>query len=211
MVFRDRTEGGKILANELLKYKNDENVVLVVPRGGVPVAYEVAKKLNFPIDLVLTKKIGHPLNKDYAIGAATISDYFIYTHEEIDQAYVEKELNIIRRSLRDVYKRFMGNQTPPVLEGKTLLIIDEGIATGKTLLATVNMLRKSKPERIVIGVPVSSKSAFIKLAKTVDEMISIVVPKEFYGVGAFYADFEKVTDERVIYYLNKLKQMRTVR
>lgn len=210
MLFKDRTEAGKILANQLLKYKNDDNVVLVAPRGGVPLVYEVARKLDFPIDFVLTKKIGHPLSKDYAIGAATITDHFISTHEGIDPKYIEKELGVIRRRLKDVYARFMGNQQPPSLEGKTLLLVDEGIATGNSLLATVSMLRKSRPEKIIVAVPVSSNTAFIKLSPLVDEMVCMTIPTEFYGVGASYLDFELVTDENVIFYLRKLKQMSKV-
>jgi len=101
-------------------------------------------------------------------------------------------------------KLFMGNKVPLSLEGKTVIVVDDGIATGNTLLGTINLLRKSKPGKIVIGVPVASGKAVEKLSKVADEIVSVLVPDEFYGVGAFYEDFQQVTDEEVKFYLDKL-------
>ena len=102
----------------------------------------------------------------------------------------------------------MGDREPENLEGKTVIVIDDGIATGNTLMGTVNVLRKSKPGKIVIGVPVASKSAVQKLSKEVDEVVAVLIPEEFYGVGAFYEDFEQVSDEEVNFYLDKLRELR---
>lgn len=107
-----------------------------------------------------------------------------------------------------MYKRFMGDKEPESLEGKTVIVIDDGIATGNTVLGTVNVLRKSKPAKIVIGVPVASRSAVQKLSKEVDEVVAVLIPDEFYGVGAFYEDFEQVSDEEVMFYLDKLRELR---
>ncbi|HEX5653407.1 MAG TPA: phosphoribosyltransferase family protein [Chitinophagaceae bacterium] len=207
-MFRDRIEAGLLLAAKLRKYKNDPGIVLAVPRGGVPVAYAVARELGFPIEVILTKKIGHPMNKEYAIGAASLTDYFIIPHENIPQEYIEKELLAIRSRLKEMYQRFMGENEPEKLEGKTVIVIDDGIATGNTILGTVHVLRKSKPGKIVIGVPVASESAVEKLSKEVDEVVAVMIPEEFYGVGAFYEDFEQVSDEEVMYYLDKLRELR---
>lgn len=207
-MFRDRIEAGELLAARLKKYKNDIGVVLAVPRGGIPVAYAVAKELGFPIEVILTKKIGHPMNKEYAIGAASLTDYFIIPHENVTKEYVDQELKKIRLRLKEMYERFMGDKEPESLEGKTVIVIDDGIATGNTLLGTVNVLRKSKPGKIVIGVPVASKSAVQKLSKEVDEVVALLVPEAFYGVGAFYKDFEQVSDEVVMFYLDKLRELR---
>jgi predicted phosphoribosyltransferase len=207
-MFRDRIEAGRLLAAKLKKYQNDKGIVLAVPRGGVPVAYAVARELNFPIEIVLTKKIGHPANKEYAIGAASLSDYFIVPHENISEAYIQKELIVIRKRLKEMYRKFMGDREPESLEGKTIIVIDDGIATGNTLLGTVNVLRKSKPGKIVIAAPVASENAINKLSTEVDEVIAVLVPEIFYGVGAFYEDFEQVTDEEVIFYLDKLRELR---
>lgn len=207
-MFRDRIEAGILLAAKLKKYKNDPGIVLAVPRGGVPVAYAVAAELGFPVEVILTKKIGHPSDKEYAIGAATLTDHFIQSHVNVPQRYIEEELQRIRNRLKEMYKRFMGNKEPENLEGKTVIVIDDGIATGNTILATVNILRKSHPHKIVIGAPVASKDAVQKLSGKVDEVVAVLVPDEFYGVGAFYKDFTQVSDDEVMFYLDKLREMR---
>ena len=207
-MFKDRIEAGVLLAAKLKKYRNDTGVILAVPRGGVPVAYAVARELGFPIDVVLTKKVGHHMNKEYAIGAASLTDYFIIPHEKVSEQYIEQELKNIRIRLREMYKRFMGDKEPEKLEGKTVIVIDDGIATGNTILGTVHVLRKSNPRKIIIGVPVASDSAVRKLSKEVDEIVTVLIPEEFYGVGAFYEDFEEVSDEEVMFYLDRLRELR---
>ncbi|HEX6848374.1 MAG TPA: phosphoribosyltransferase family protein [Chitinophagaceae bacterium] len=207
-MFRDRTEAGLLLAEQLKRFKNDPGVVLAVPRGGVPVAYFVAKELGFPIEIILTKKIGHPANKEYAIGAASLTDHFIIPHENVTNEYIQRELVLIRRNLREMYKKFMGDKDPESLEGKTVIVVDDGVATGNTLLGTIRVLQKSKPSKIIIAVPVASERAFEKLSGEVDEVIALLVPQEFYGVGAFYEDFSNVEDEEVLFYLDKLRNLR---
>jgi len=196
-----------MLAARLKKYKGDPGVVLAVPRGGVPVAYEVARELGFPLEVILTKKIGHPMNKEYAIGAASLSDYFVIPHDNVSDEYINREVEKIRHKLKEMYVKFMGDKEPESLTNKTVLVIDDGIATGNTLLATVNVLRKSNPEKIIIAVPVASESAITKLSREVDEVVTVYVPEEFYGVGAFYDDFDQVSDEEVLFYLNKFREL----
>ena len=179
-----------------------------MPRGGVPVAYAVAKELGFPIEVILTKKIGHPFNKEYAIGAASLTDYFIIPHENVTEDYIQYELKRIRSRLKEMHTRFMGDKEPESLKGKTVIVIDDGIATGNTLMGTIHVLRKSNPGKIVIGVPVASKSAVQKLSKEVDEIIAVMIPEPFYGVGAFYEDFEQVSDDEVMFYLDQLSELR---
>ncbi len=207
-MFRDRTEAGLLLAERLKKFKNDRGVVLAVPRGGVPVAYFVATELGLPLEIILTKKIGHPANKEYAIGAASLTDHFIIPHEYVTPQYIQNELVQIRRTLREMYKKFMGDKEPESLKGKTVIVVDDGVATGNTLLGTIRVLRKSDPDKIIIAVPVASLSAMETLTKQADEVIALLVPEEFYGVGAFYEDFRQVTDEEVMFYLDKLRELR---
>jgi predicted phosphoribosyltransferase len=207
-MFRDRIEAGVLLAAKLKKYKNDPGIVMAVPRGGVPVAYAVAKEFGFPIEVILTKKIGHPFSKEYAIGAASLTDYFIIPHENVTEDYIQYELKRIRSRLKEMYTRFMGDKEPESLKGKTVIVIDDGIATGNTLMGTIHVLRKSNPGKIVIGVPVASKSAVQKLSKEVDEIIAVMIPEPFYGVGAFYEDFEQVSDDEVMFYLDQLRELR---
>jgi predicted phosphoribosyltransferase len=204
--FINRIEAGKQLAGRLKKYKNDPVILLAVPRGGVPVAYAVAKETGLPLELILTKKIGHPGNKEYAIGAASLTDYFIIPHENVSQDYIKKEVERIRLRLKEMYVNFKSTLDFGSLYGKTVIIIDDGVATGNTLLATVKLIRKSNPAKIVIAVPVASESAVQKLAEEADEVITLFVPAVFYGVGAFYDNFEQVSDEEVLFYLNQLKE-----
>ena len=207
-IFRDRIEAGKLLAEKLKKYKNDPGVVLAVPRGGVPVAYDIARELGFPTEVILIKKIGHPANKEYAIGAASLTDYFILPHTRVTEEYIQQELKRVRRRLKEMYTTFMGDKEPEKLEGKTVIVVDDGIATGNTLLGTIKVLRKSKPSKIIIAVPVASRSAYEKLSEEVDEVIALMVPDTFYGVGAFYEDFQQVSDEEVLFYLGKLEELK---
>ena len=204
-MFTNRTEAGLLLAARLKKFQHQPGVVLAVPRGGIPVAYEVAKELEMPLDIILTKKIGHPTNREYAIGAVSLNDFFIVPHRGISQLYIDQEVKTIRERLKEMYRKFMGGKEPESLKGKTVIIIDDGIATGNTLLGTVNILRKENPSKIVIAVPVSSRNAVEKLSKAVDEMIVLLIPEEFHGVGGFYEDFEQVTDDEVLFILNKWK------
>lgn len=200
-MFKDRTEAGLLLAAKLKKYKHEPGIVLAVPRGGIPVACIVAKQLEFPISIVFAKKIGHPLNKEYAIGAASLTDYFLIPHENVSEQYIQQELKSIRIALNNMYEKFMGNQPPERMEGKTLIVVDDGIATGSTMLATINLLRHSNPHKIIIAVPVASQNAIQKLSKEADEVVTVLVPEEFPGVGAFYNDFTQVSDAEAISYM----------
>ncbi|MCU0384761.1 MAG: phosphoribosyltransferase [Flavihumibacter sp.] len=205
-MFQDRIEAGLSLAQQLSKYKNDNGIVLAIPRGGVPVGYAVARELGFPLELVLTKKIGHPNNKEYAIGAASLTDYFIVPHEEVPAGYIENELIKVRERLAEMQDRFDAKKEAINLEGKTVIIVDDGIATGNTLLATVQLIKKSRPKKIIIGVPVAPEEAVRKLTKQVDDLVVLLIPDMFYGVGGFYEDFSQVSDEEVIDWLNKSKK-----
>jgi putative phosphoribosyl transferase len=209
-MFTNRLEAGLILALKLKKYQQDPGIVLAVPRGGVPVAYAVAKELGFPLELILTKKIGHPMNKEYAIGAASIDDYFVIPHNDVSEEYITREVEKIRFRLRDMNAAFMKGEKNSSLDGKTVIVIDDGIATGSTLLSTINLIKKGKPGKIVIGVPVASKTAVKILSKESDEVIAVKIPEVFHGVGAFYENFEQVSDEEVIKYLEKIKKLTNV-
>ena len=208
MYFRNRTEAGQLLAKKLKHYKGQPGVVLAVPRGGVPVAYEVARELELPLELILTKKIGHPMNREYAIGAASLNDYFVLPHDQVSDDYIREELARIRGKLRLMHAIFTGDKDPVSLAGKTVLVIDDGIATGNTLLGTIQLLRKSKPGRIILAVPVASALAVEKLSKQADEVVALIIPEEFYGVGAFYENFSQVSDDEVLEYMDKWRHLK---
>lgn len=203
-MFRDRIEAGHVLADRLLKYKNTEGIVLAVPKGGVPIGYVVANELSLPLELILSKKIGHPINKEYAIGAVSLWGSFVTPHTDVPQSYVKEETTRIKSYLKRMQNTFMGGQPPATLKGKTIIVIDDGIATGNTLLATINMIRMQQPARIVIAVPVSTQSGYNMISKNCDELVSIIIEKQYFrGVGAYYQNFPDVSEEEVNYYLTK--------
>jgi len=202
-MFTDRIQAGKLLAQKLKKYKDQSGVVLAVPRGGVPLGYVVAHELNLPLELLLAKKLGHPSNEEYAIGAVSLTDRYVSSREKVSPEYLEQETERVRTRLREIQQKFIGKHSPESIEGKIVIVIDDGIATGLTLLSTIRMLRRQDPQRIVIAVPVSSREALKKLSEQADEVVCLLVPDDFYGVGAFYENFDQVSDEAVLFYLEK--------
>jgi len=204
-MFTDRIDAGFALAEKLKKYARMEGVILAVPRGGIPIGYVVAKRTGLPLDLLMTKKIGHPQNREYAIGAVSLTDSFLLPHIGVSLDYIKTETEQIRKRLKEMRLKFMGTAEPLPLKDKTVIVVDDGVATGNTLLSTINMIRKEGPAWIVIAVPVASRSAAEKLSSVADEFISVLIPDEFYGVGEFYTDFHQVTDDEVLYYLNELR------
>lgn len=202
-MFTDRIQAGKLLAQRLKKFKNQSGVVLAVPRGGVPLGYVVAHELKLPLELLLAKKLGHPSNEEYAIGAVSLTDRYVSSREKVSPEYLEQETERVRGRLREMQQKFIGKHNPESLERKIVIVIDDGIATGLTLLSTIRMLRRQDPEKIVIAVPVSSREAFKKLSEQADEVVCLLVPDDFYGVGAFYEHFDQVSDDEVLFFLEK--------
>lgn len=197
-ILQDRKEAGILLSEKLEKYQNKEAIILAVPRGGVPIGYEIAKNLHLPLDIILSKKIGHPLNKEFAIGAVSLDSMIIDKHPEIPKEYIEREIKTLRESLQDKYTLYMGNRKPSDIEGKIVIIVDDGIATGNTLLVSIEMLRKSKPQKIIVAVPVVPFDTVNIFQQKTDEFVYLIAAKDFRGVGGFYENFEQVNDEEVI-------------
>jgi putative phosphoribosyl transferase len=204
MYFIDRYDAAMQLAEHLEKYKNEEGVILAVPRGGVPIGYYLAKHLNFALDLLMTKKLGHPSNGEYAIGAVGLEDSIIEERDSIPAEYLEKETARIREQLKQRYRDFMNRDEPVDLRGKTVIVVDDGIATGRTILATIKMLRNKHPRKLVVAVPVSSPQAAERISQEVDDFICLYTPSPFYGVGRFYQDFSETDDDEVTGLLKEL-------
>ena len=196
--FIDRHDAALKLIPLLKAYQNEPGVVLAVPRGGVPIAYYIAKKFNLPLDLLMTKKIGHPLNSEYAIGAVSLQDQVVDDHANIPKEYVDREIARIRRSLVENYRKYMGDHKPIDLKNKTVIIVDDGIATGNTILSSIKMLKQHNPKKIVVAVPVAPAKVAAKLKNEVDDFICLYTPEYFIGVGMHYGDFSEVSDEEVI-------------
>lgn len=197
-ILQDRKEAGILLSGQLEKYKESDAIILAVPRGGVPIGYEISKKLHLPLDIILSKKIGHPLNKEFAIGALSLDSCFIDEHPEIPKEYIKSEIKKLREALRNKYKLYRGNRKPADVGGKTVILVDDGIATGNTLLACMAMLRKSKPQKIVVAVSVVPFDTVPVFKQKADEFVYLIASKNFRGVGGFYEDFEQVNDDEVI-------------
>jgi predicted phosphoribosyltransferase len=197
-ILQDRKEAGMLLSEKLEKYQGIDAVILAVPRGGVPIGYEISKNLHLPLDIILSKKIGHPLNKEFAIGAVSLDSSFIDEHPEIPSSYIESEIKKLRESLKDKYNLYMGDRKPIDVRGKTVIVVDDGIATGNTLLACIAMLRKSNPQKIVVAVPVVPFNTVKIFQQKADEFVYLIASKDFRGVGGFYENFEQVNDDEAI-------------
>jgi predicted phosphoribosyltransferase len=197
-LLNDRKEAGILLSERLKKYQNSNTIILAVPRGGVPVGYEIAKRLHLPMDIVLSKKIGHPNNKEYAIGAVSMNSMTLKEHPEVPQRYIEDEVIRLRKLLKEKYELYMGNREPIDIRGKNVIVVDDGIATENTLLASISMLRKKEPAKIIVAVPVLPADVVPVFQRNADEFVYLIAAKYFRGVGGFYEQFDQVEDEEVI-------------
>jgi len=205
--FQDRLEAAHKLVQSLADYKHEKGVVLAIPRGGVPIGHVIAKAFHFPLDLLMSKKIGHPLQPEYAIGAVSLEDHIVTEKLDVSQDYIDNEIIRIHQSLKERYKLFRGGQPPVDITGKVAIIVDDGIATGSTILSTLPMLRRKKPQKIVIAVPVAPPDTARKLRLQVDDFICLATPSPFVGVGIHYADFGQVSDEEVKELMRDASQM----
>ncbi len=204
--YTNREEAGHKLASMLSKLNGMDGVVLAIPRGGVPIGCIIAKEIHFKLDLALSKKIGHPLQREYAIGAVSLLDTFIENHYEISKDYIKEEEELIRQRLKEMYINYMGqDKTPEKLEDKIVIITDDGLATGRTMLGTIAMVKKHNPKRLIVATPVSSENAIQRIAREVDEVVCPFIPRAFTGVAAFYEDFTQVDDEQVRSYIQEFK------
>ncbi|MFH4968077.1 phosphoribosyltransferase family protein [Gaetbulibacter sp. M240] len=208
-MFTNRVQAGQLLAAALGDYKNSNSAVLAVPRGGLPLGAIIAKELNLPLDIVLTKKIGHPYNKEYAIGAVSLKSKILdpEASRSVSKVYIDEEIIKLRSALKEKMNIYYDRDEPLKLKGKTLIVVDDGIATGNTILATVQLLAKERPKAIIIAIPVSSRSAITKLqnAPDVSKIVCLLQPDNFYAVGAFYKDFTPVSDLEAIQLLKENK------
>lgn len=217
MLFRNRTDAGRKLARALAKYKNRHPVVLALPRGGVPVAAEVAAALDAPLDLVLVRKIGVPNQPELAMGAVTdgnaptvvCNNEIIEScgiSEQVFDAVANEELAEIERRRR----RYIGDRARAEVEGKVAIIIDDGIATGATTLAAIQAVRSRKPKELVLAVPVAPLDTVKKLHSEVDAIVCLDTPEELGAIGYFYRDFHQVSDEEVVGTLKRFPANRAV-
>lgn len=201
--FRDRTQAGQFLATKLRRYAGCSNlIVLALPRGGVPVAFEVAKALDAPLDVFLVRKLGAPGNEELAMGAVATGGVIVINDKVVQELGIPDEMidAVAEREKRELERReraYRGNRSAPYVRDHTVILIDDGLATGSTMRAAVAALRKQQPARIVIAVPISAPSTCDELGSEVDEIVCAITPEPFYAVGLWYVNFSQTTDEEV--------------
>lgn len=203
MIYRDRTDAGKHLAEHLEKYSNrDDVLVLALPRGGVPVAYEVAKALRAPLDTFVVRKLGLPGQEELAIGAIASGGIRVINSDVVDYLNVPARVvdAVVDAELRELERRerlYRGNRPEPDVSGKTVILVDDGLATGSTMRAAAEALRQQNPAKLVVAVPLSAAQTCDEYRMGVDEIICAKTPEPFMAVGMWYRDFSQTTDEEV--------------
>ena len=202
--FRDRQDAGRQLAERLIRYANRPDVVvLALPRGGVPVAAEIAHRLRAPLDVFLVRKLGVPTHPELAMGAIAeggikvLSPSIIRDLEIpaplVEQVAVREQLELARRSAA-----FRGSRPRPAMSGRIVILVDDGLATGATMEAAILALREHKPARIVVAVPVGAADTCARIGALADELVAVLMPEDFSAVGAWYEDFDQTSDEEVV-------------
>jgi len=207
-MFESRQQAGKLLARKLVKYKNQNSLILGITRGGVVVAQELASFLNIPLLPIVVKKISAPENPELAIGAVTYEktlylDYQLAKKTGATKEFLSEQIKVKQKEVEDLTAKFTQKQM--FLKGKEIIVVDDGIATGATTEAVVKYLKKKKAAKIIIAVPVIAKDAYLRLKKIVDDIITCEIPAFFGAVGEFYQEFPQVSNEEVIEIIKTLK------
>ncbi|WP_457595841.1 phosphoribosyltransferase [Hydrogenimonas sp.] len=211
-MFKDRIEAGKRLADTLASLGPFENpIVLALPRGGVPVAQKIAQRLGAPLDVIIVRKLGAPFNDEFAIGAlvegnperVVLNEEAIY-RLGVDRAYLDRVVAKEREELHRRQRLYRGQENPlENLAGKTVILVDDGVATGYTMKAALAAIREQHPARIVVAVPVAPRDILPELRRLADEVVVLELPEPFWAVGAHYERFDQTSDEEVIEALNR--------
>lgn len=209
MLFKNREEAGELLAQQLKKknLSREDSIVLAIPRGGVVTGKEISQRLSLPLDIIVPRKLGAPGNPELAIGATTSEGGLVLDKELVeklgitDQYVTTENLKEMEEAKRRE-KLFRRNRPYPELVGKTVVLVDDGVATGATVKAAINAIRKQLPLKVVLAVPVAPADTVEDLSKRVEETVVLVTPEPFRAVGAFYHYFPQVQDSEVIRLLN---------
>jgi putative phosphoribosyl transferase len=203
VMFRDRREAGRFLADLLIDYAGrDDTIVLALPRGGVPVGYEVARKLGAPLDVFVVRKLGAPGQPEFALGAIASGGVRVVNRDAIQALGIADRLveEIARREQEELSRRerlYRGNRPAPNLTGKTVILVDDGLATGSTMRSAAAAIKQQSPSRLVVAVPVAARSTCDELAQDVDQVVCAVTPFPFFAVGQWYSDFSETSDDEV--------------
>ena len=203
MIFQDREHAGKVLGAALMKYAHRKDVIVLgLPRGGVPVAFEVAKMLDAPLDVMIVRKLGMPGWEELAMGAIASGGVRVINDQVVDGSSITPEdiEEVTARELKELHRRetaYRGHTAPPAVKGKTVILVDDGIATGSTIRAAALALRKQEPARLVIAVPTAAADSCNMLEPLADELVVLNKPMYFHAVGQWYEDFSQTSDADV--------------
>jgi len=207
--FADRTDAGEQLAEALRDRGIEADIVLAIPRGGLPLGRAVADALDVPLDIAVAKKIGAPGNPEYAMGAVA-SDGSVWRNEEAfrgfgggDEEYFEQKRAEEAEAARQKAERYRGDQPEPGLAGKTVVLVDDGVATGSTAFACLEQIRNADAVKVILAIPVGPPSTVKELNDVADEVVCLKTPRSFMGVGQFYDRFDQVSDEEAMAYLER--------
>lgn len=213
ILFRDRNHAGQLLAAVLKDYSfNPQATLFALPRGGVPVAYEIAKALRLPLDIILVRKLGAPSNPEYAIGALAFDGTCIWNEEAVKMLGVSEDemAKITWREQQELLRReqyYRHGKPMLTLENRIAILVDDGLATGLTMRAAVLAIRKLKPQKIIVAVPVAALSTYQEFSKEVDKIFCLHTPQHFLSVGKWYEDFRQLEDEEVCTLLAEIKNL----
>jgi len=204
MHFRDRADAGRQLGEALKPRYGDrpDVLILALPRGGVPVAYEVSRILNAPLDIFVVRKLGVPGHEELAMGAIATGGAIVFNDEVVNSLGIPRSAidKVIERERRELERRerdYRGDRPSPDLKNRTVILVDDGLATGASMHAAVQAVRALRPAAIVIAVPAAGKSTCARLRPFVDDIVCVIAPEPFYAVSAWYDDFSQTTDEEV--------------
>ena len=218
MRFVNRTEAGRLLAKKLTAYSNRPDVVvLALPRGGVPVAYEVALALNAPLDVFLVRKLGVPGHEELAMGAIASGNVRVLSEDLVDYLRIPDDLidRVAAREQRELERReklYRGSRPQVSVRGKTVIIVDDGLATGSTMRAAVKALKKMAPAKVIVAAPVAARETCESFKDDVESAcVCVMSPVPFLGVGLWYDDFSQTSDEEVCYLLTLARELRRER
>ncbi len=215
IVFQDRKEAGCKLADKLAKYTDEKNIiVLALPRGGVAIGAEIAKRIGAPLDVIMTRKIRFPGEPEFAIGAiaengkVALNDRIVKSYN-ILQSYLDEEICRQKAEIERRLIAYRGGEKLTFIKDKIIILVDDGVATGFTIIAAINALKDEGIKKLIVAVPVSPQDTFLKLKSLVDEIICLETPEVFLAIGNFYYEFEQLTDEEVMQLIQNDKKNRT--
>jgi putative phosphoribosyl transferase len=204
MIFKDRKDAGRRLAKQLQSFAHRVDVTLLgIPRGGVTVAFEIASALHLPLEIFLSRKLGVPGHEELAFGAVAAGDGRYLDQQVVQTAHVtpqqiETVTARVQETLAQRAALYRGDRQPPQIKGRTIILVDDGVATGASVYAAISALRQMQPAQLVLAVPVAPPSACAWLKTQVDQLVCLCEPTDFHAVGQFYEDFTQVTDDEVI-------------